>query len=364
MKTFSLAVLIFVLSINVFAQQADIVTVFQGIRIKNDHREEALFYYRNNWAKLREAAVKKNYIHSFELVEVYSERDAKFDIGLVTRFTNQAQSDKAEVNFQELISARGKLRLLNDRKPGEFRESIVVATFNGDYFAFPGLPEGSFGLSQRRIKLENEGWELVGDLTLPLTPRPAPAVILLNKAYGTREAYEGLAKKLAREGIASLRLDLRAHGDSTNKGKFGPPFDEKMRALLKGSDRDIGAAHEWMTRTPGIDKSRIGIVGASYSGEEMVAAAAKTGFAKSYVALSPGSFSERSSKTIDTNKIPWLFIKSVDEIALMKDVFAMVRSNSKTARMIEVSGKKHASDILLEQPDVEDIVVLWFKQNL
>lgn len=66
------------------------------------------------------------------------------------------------------------------------------------------------------VTLESEGWAIRGDLTLPRNREPAPGVLLLNKAAGTRLAYEALAPELAANGMASLRLDLRGHGESIN----------------------------------------------------------------------------------------------------------------------------------------------------
>ncbi len=73
-------------------------------------------------------------------------------------------------------------------------------------------------LSERRERLSiaSDGWKLVSDLVIPGGESDVPAVLMLNKAAGTRAAYAPLAERLARQGLASLRLDLRAHGDSTN----------------------------------------------------------------------------------------------------------------------------------------------------
>jgi dienelactone hydrolase len=361
MRIIFLTTLLALIPLHLFAQDESI-TAFEGIRIKNGHKAEALYYYNNNWEKLRAAAVNKGFIESYSLVETIDPKRAQIDIGLLTHFANKKQFEKREENFASLISAQGKLKLLNELKPSEFRESVVVSTMKGDFFAIPAIRGGAF--FERRVKLENEGWELHGDLIIPLSKRNVPAVIMLNKAFGDRAAYKNLAGKLAKSGIASLRIDLRAHGESVNKGRFGPPFDEKMRSLLKGSAKDISATYSWLKARKEIDPTRIGFIGASYSGEEMVAAARDSGYGKTYVALSPGSFSKESMESIDQTGVPWFFVKSVGEIALMNNVFKEIRNASKSARLLEVSGKKHASDILLDKPDVEDLIVLWFKHNL
>lgn len=222
----------------------------------------------------------------------------------------------------------------------------------------------SFALQKEtRVVIENDGWKLVGDLLIPKSKKPSPAVILLNKANGTRNVYENLAKHLAKNGIASLRIDLRAHGESINKGKFGLPFDEKLRELLVGSDTDISAAFEYLKKMKGIDPSRIGFVGASYSGEEMAVAGRKSGYGKAYVALSPGSFSEESLNALDSSRAAWLFITSAEE-KFLKGFLNDLRLKSKTAQTMEMAGDKHATDILDSTPELAEMLAVWFKYHL
>jgi hypothetical protein len=73
----------------------------------------------HNWKVLREMAVEKGYIDSYQLL--YEKRE--FDLLLITTFTDQKQYDKREDYFAELIQKAGSLKLLNDKKPTEFRES-------------------------------------------------------------------------------------------------------------------------------------------------------------------------------------------------------------------------------------------------
>lgn len=227
-------------------------------------------------------------------------------------------------------------------------------------FACSGI---SANVKETRIVIENDGWQLIGNLLIPKSKKLVPAVILLNKANGSRTVYEKLAKHLAENGIASLRLDLRAHGESINKGAFGAPFDEKMRSLLLGSDTDISAALDYLKKVKGIDVNRIGFVGASYSGEEMMVSARKNGYGKAYVALSPGSFGEESLNAIDASKASYLFITSAEE-RFLQGFLSNVRKKSKRAQTMEISGDKHATDILESNPELAEIIAVWFKYRL
>ncbi|HRH41258.1 MAG TPA: hypothetical protein PKY82_06395 [Pyrinomonadaceae bacterium] len=248
------------------------------------------------------------------------------------------------------------------KKMFRFRENLKVLLLT--FLVFLAYSSVFAGAKETRIVIENDGWNLIGDLQIPKSKKLVSAVILLNKANGNRQVYEKLASHLAENGIASLRIDLRGHGESINKGKF-VPFQENATEILNDTDKDIFAITKYLKAVKGIDPNRIGFVGASYSGEEMAVSARKNGYEKAYVALSPGSFSEESVKAIDSSKAAWFFIKSVDERArTLKDFFATIRRQSKTAQTMEIAGDKHATDILDSNPELAEMIAIWFKYHL
>ncbi|MEL6252985.1 MAG: hypothetical protein AAFR87_13305 [Bacteroidota bacterium] len=102
----------------------DKISSIDFVQIQNDNKAEALYYYQNNWKVLREAAIEKGYIHSFQFLEVEPTDEAPFHIILITNYGNEAQYVKREEHFSELIEAWGDLRLLNEKKPGEFRKIL------------------------------------------------------------------------------------------------------------------------------------------------------------------------------------------------------------------------------------------------
>ena len=70
------------------------------------------------------------------------------------------------------------------------------------------------------ITIDSGDWQLKGDLSVPESP--VAFAILLHKAAGDRSAYTEMGKILAKNRIASIRLDLRGHGESINLGSFDP----------------------------------------------------------------------------------------------------------------------------------------------
>jgi len=215
---------------------------------------------------------------------------------------------------------------------------------------------------ETRVVIESQGWHLIGDLRLPASEEPLPSVLMLNQADGDRTAYRELARHLAARGIASLRLDLRGHGESTNLGRF-VPGEQPRSPLIWDAEVDVVAAHTYLTSHPRLDANRVGIVGGSYSGEEMAEAGRQHGYARAYVALSPGSFSEESILGIDASAVDWLFIASKNE-RFLQEITASVQQQSQAVELVIVPGTAHASDLLARHADLAERIAVWFAQRL
>jgi len=107
-----------------YGQANEKITTIEFVEILNNNKNEALFYFQNNWKVLRDKATAKNYIQSYQLLETQKSDDAPFQIILMTTYQNKKQYDQREKHFQELIKQSGGLKLLNDKKPTEFRKSL------------------------------------------------------------------------------------------------------------------------------------------------------------------------------------------------------------------------------------------------
>ena len=218
------------------------------------------------------------------------------------------------------------------------------------------------GPTEQRIVVSSRGWELIGDLMLPAISGPPPAVLMLNKAAGDRNVYRELAEHLAERHVASLRLDLPGHGESTNLGRF-VPGERDHDPMIWDAEVEINAAHQFLKADSRIDPARIAIVGASYSGEEMAEAGRVAGYAQAYVALSPGSFSDESIEEIDASGVPWLLIVSRDE-RYLKQITVDVQSRSKSAEILILPGTAHASDLLARNPGLSERIAIWLSKRL
>ncbi|WP_305982552.1 hypothetical protein [Roseivirga thermotolerans] len=112
------------LMLTVPSLKAQKISTLEIVEVLNKNQAEAEYYYRNNWKVLREQALKSNYIDSFEFMIAGPEDGKPGHIVLLTTYANREQYEKAEENFGKLIEALGGIKLLNDKKPADFRKFI------------------------------------------------------------------------------------------------------------------------------------------------------------------------------------------------------------------------------------------------
>jgi alpha-beta hydrolase superfamily lysophospholipase len=102
---------------------------------------------------------------------------------------------------------------------------------------------------------------IVGDWTT--APTMLGAVVLLHMMPATRTSWAIVERELAKRGVASLAIDLRGHGDSTQTTDQQTldyrefEDDEHQASIL-----DVVGAVDWV-RKRGLDRERIALAGAS-----------------------------------------------------------------------------------------------------
>ena len=101
------------------------------IKVKDGKRDEARYYYENNWRFYRAEALKRGLIDSYEYIDATSEKDSTFDIILITRFRGEDQFKNAEKAFEPIIkelTPNGPFLRMNST-PDDFRQ--VVFSYTG-----------------------------------------------------------------------------------------------------------------------------------------------------------------------------------------------------------------------------------------
>ncbi len=117
--------LLFISSVS-YGQKDIRISSVSFVEILNDNRAEALFYFQNNWKVLRDMAISKKHIESYQFMEVPTTDENSFDLILITTYENKEQYELREKNFKELIDKKGERKLMNDKKPEEFRKTLFT----------------------------------------------------------------------------------------------------------------------------------------------------------------------------------------------------------------------------------------------
>jgi dienelactone hydrolase len=126
---------------------------------------------------------------------------------------------------------------------------------------------GTVTPADRGLSYLDAGFKTSDGVTLSgwyIESRNRAAVVLLHGASSTRVAVLDQAAALARHGYGVLLFDARGHGRSGG------------RAMEFGwyGDRDVEAAVSYLQNRPDVDSRRIGAVGMSMGGEEVIGAMA------------------------------------------------------------------------------------------
>ena len=117
-----------------------------------------------------------------------------------------------------------------------------------------------------RVTFDSEGIQIVGELRVPDSPGPYPAVAMSGPFTGVKDQVVGTyAALLAEAGVATLAIDHRGFGESG-----GRPQHEDTQGKLA----DLRSAVALLEGRPDVDGDRIGLVGVCLGGGYAVRAAA------------------------------------------------------------------------------------------
>lgn len=220
------------------------------------------------------------------------------------------------------------------------------------------VPQGNDGeqgdgmMAAQRVQLtSDDGLRIVG------TYSDAPgdkAVVLLHMMRRTKSDWDAFAKRLQREGIASIAIDLRGHGESA--GNLVTFTDDDF----KNMKFDAQAAVSFL-RTKG--KTKIVVIGASIGANTALIAADGDKDIAGVVLLAPGT-DYRGVLTQDIAQKfdrPVLVVLAKDDVYYEtgQEVWKAIAGEQKELKVYEKGG--HGTQ-LFATTDLEEVLVDWLEK--
>lgn len=121
----------------------------------------------------------------------------------------------------------------------------------------------------------------------------APVAICIHMYPADRRSWEPLVPGLREgsPGFAVLAYDIRGRGGSTEpkEKNLKAMYDGRDPALFKDAWKDVEAARKWLGTQPGVDTSRIALIGASIGCSISLDYGGRDKAVTSIVCLSPGT---------------------------------------------------------------------------
>jgi dienelactone hydrolase len=197
------------------------------------------------------------------------------------------------------------------------------------------------------------------------------AVILLHMYKSNRSAWEPIRAPLYEQGIATLAIDMRGHGESVDDaGNLSARVDDRDAELFNAMHADVAAAVAWL-ESRGYDAERIGVMGASVGCSVAIRAVLEDERLAGAAALTPGSDYLGVDSLSDVQAWdgrPLLLVSSEEEAergALPLHEAMAERDAWLLPDLVIVPGSSiHGTNMFGQVPDVETRLATWWAARL
>ncbi len=198
--------------------------------------------------------------------------------------------------------------------------------------------------------------------------KEGPGILLLHQCdrRGKLTGYEELAVKLASAGFNVLVPDSRGYGESRNERYHD--FHSQMSLIEPIVPADMEAIYQFLSAHNDIDKTRIGLVGASCGARNAIRLAAEHPEIRTLVLIS-GAFNTGGPIAKGYDKLtdlPVLSIYSEEDRygtpAAMRHTFENSRNDS--SKLLVYKGDKHGTPLFVHDTNLEQEILMWFLTHL
>jgi dienelactone hydrolase len=198
--------------------------------------------------------------------------------------------------------------------------------------------------------------------------KTGPGILLLHQCdrRGPLTGYEQLAERLTREGFNVLVPDSRGFGESRDEQY--QDFHSQMSLIEPKVPQDVEAVYNFLSSRKEVDKTKVGLAGASCGVRQAIRLAATRPEVRALVFIS-GSYSPTGPIAEVYNKltnIPVLSMYSERDRfgtpAAMRDSFE--RSKNEYSKLLVYKGDGHGTPLLTQDKNLEQEIVMWFVTHL
>ena len=180
-----------------------------------------------------------------------------------------------------------------------------------------------------------------------------PGVVLFRNCDQGRASMDGFARKLAARGAHVVVYDYRGGAAA------GRSWRETRSA-------DADRVYDWLASQPGVDRTRLGVVGGSCGvALALDFASSHAEQVKGIVILSGPSDSTQRAFVARTASIGVLGAASVEEGAAVGYIEPVVRaSTNRTSKMVVLKGAGHGTEIFKGSASFEATALDWLDRRL
>lgn len=219
-----------------------------------------------------------------------------------------------------------------------------------------------YAQTSEHVSFSSGAWEIHGELVVPETASPPPVAILLHTMWrGNRSQYDEFADVLSEHGVASLRMDLRGHGESVNMGEL--EYLTLDPDLIFDAWPDIVAAEKFLKNRTDVDADRLAVVAASYSGELAAKAGRNSNFADIYVILASGLLSPESLIRMEVAEVPLIFVYAKDDHTWAPQTAKFIEMRQ-SGEIWTYEDGGHATELLTSHPELNRRIAEKLKEAL
>lgn len=193
--------------------------------------------------------------------------------------------------------------------------------------------------------------------------KPGPGVLLLHMCNSTRKSWAGLGEKLAARGFHALALDYRGYGDSGGQRREDPQEQQAMMNAMW--PRDIDTVLAFLAAQAGVDRERVGAVGASCGVHQAVQLARRQREVKTLVLLAGDTDWSGEEFLAATPGLPLLGVAAADDGTAVDEMkWLLGFSAFPKNRMIEYPRGGHGTEMFAVHAALEPTIVDWLDEHL